>query len=45
VKTPPALPSLSWNHSKTVTIDGRVALVGGHNLWSSDYTSAIRQVR
>jgi hypothetical protein len=35
--TPAALPSLSWNHSKTISVDGRVALVGGHNLWSADY--------
>ena len=35
--TPATLPSLSWNHSKTIAVDGRVALVGGHNLWSADY--------
>jgi phosphatidylserine/phosphatidylglycerophosphate/cardiolipin synthase-like enzyme len=29
--------SYSWNHSKVVTVDGREALVGGHNLWSQDY--------
>lgn len=29
--------SYSWNHSKIVTVDGRDALVGGHNLWSEDY--------
>lgn len=29
--------SFSWNHSKIITVDGREALVGGHNLWSSDY--------
>jgi phosphatidylserine/phosphatidylglycerophosphate/cardiolipin synthase-like enzyme len=29
--------SYSWNHSKVVTVDGREALVGGHNLWSEDY--------
>ncbi len=29
--------SYSWNHSKIVTVDGREALVGGHNLWSADY--------
>jgi phosphatidylserine/phosphatidylglycerophosphate/cardiolipin synthase-like enzyme len=38
--TPPEAPSLSWNHSKTITVDGRVALVGGHNLWGSDYIQA-----
>ncbi|MBD0282924.1 MAG: hypothetical protein ICV69_12140 [Thermoleophilaceae bacterium] len=37
VGTPAALPSLSWNHAKTISIDGRVALVGGHNLWGADY--------
>lgn len=40
VGTPPELPSLSWNHSKTITVDGRVALVGGHNLWGADYIQA-----
>ncbi|MBL8674731.1 MAG: hypothetical protein JNL07_07585, partial [Rhodospirillales bacterium] len=29
--------SFSWNHSKIVAVDGRAALVGGHNLWSRDY--------
>ena len=29
--------SFSWNHSKIVSVDGREALVGGHNLWSGDY--------
>jgi phosphatidylserine/phosphatidylglycerophosphate/cardiolipin synthase-like enzyme len=29
--------SYSWNHSKIVAVDGREALVGGHNLWSDDY--------
>lgn len=29
--------SYSWNHSKILTVDGREALVGGHNLWSDDY--------
>ena len=37
VGTPANLPALSWNHSKTIAVDGRVALVGGHNLWSADY--------
>jgi phosphatidylserine/phosphatidylglycerophosphate/cardiolipin synthase-like enzyme len=37
IATPEDLPSLSWNHSKTIAIDDRVALVGGHNLWSTDY--------
>lgn len=28
---------VSWNHSKIVAADGRVALVGGINMWSADY--------
>ena len=43
VGTPADLPSLSWNHSKTLAIDGRVALVGGHNLWSADYIQGYPQ--
>jgi phosphatidylserine/phosphatidylglycerophosphate/cardiolipin synthase-like enzyme len=27
----------SWNHSKIVAVDGVVALVGGHNLWTAHY--------
>ena len=27
----------SWNHAKIVSVDGRVAMVGGHNFWSEDY--------
>ncbi len=27
----------SWNHAKIVAVDGREALVGGHNLWHADY--------
>lgn len=27
----------SWNHAKIVAVDGRVAIVGGHNLWHADY--------
>jgi phosphatidylserine/phosphatidylglycerophosphate/cardiolipin synthase-like enzyme len=29
--------SFSWNHSKIIAVDGREALVGGHNLYSQDY--------
>ena len=29
--------SYSWNHAKIISVDGRDALVGGHNLWSEDY--------
>jgi phosphatidylserine/phosphatidylglycerophosphate/cardiolipin synthase-like enzyme len=27
----------SWNHSKMVAADGKVAIVGGHNLWTQHY--------
>ena len=27
----------SWNHAKIVAVDGRAAIVGGHNLWHADY--------
>ena len=33
----PSCGSFSWNHAKIVTVDGRAALVGGHNMWSPDY--------
>jgi phosphatidylserine/phosphatidylglycerophosphate/cardiolipin synthase-like enzyme len=29
--------SFSWNHAKIVAVDGREAVVGGHNLWTQDY--------
>jgi len=29
--------SISWNHAKIVAVDGKSALVGGHNMWSQDY--------
>ena len=29
--------SFSWNHAKIVAVDGKSALVGGHNMWSQDY--------
>jgi hypothetical protein len=29
--------SFSWNHAKIIAIDGEIALVGGHNLWTTDY--------
>ena len=29
--------SYSWNHAKTVSIDGVDALVGGHNMYTLDY--------
>lgn len=33
----PSCDGFSWNHTKIIAVDGRVALVGGHNLWSRDY--------
>lgn len=29
--------SPSWNHAKIVAVDGREAIVGGHNFWHDDY--------
>jgi PLD-like domain len=29
--------TLSWNHSKIVVADGKVALAGGHNMHTADY--------
>ncbi len=29
--------SESWNHAKMVAVDGKTALVGGHNMWSQQY--------
>jgi hypothetical protein len=29
----------SWNHAKIVAVDGKTALVGGHNMWSQQYLS------
>jgi len=28
---------LSWNHSKIIAVDGKTAIVGGHNMWSGSY--------
>ena len=36
----PSCGSASWNHAKIVAVDGRTALVGGHNMWSEDYLVA-----
>lgn len=33
----PSCGSFSWNHSKILAVDGKAALVGGHNSWSKDY--------
>lgn len=30
----------SWNHAKIVAVDGRRALVGGHNQWADSYLTA-----
>ncbi len=32
--------SFSWNHAKIVAVDGRTALVGGHNMYDGDYLQA-----
>jgi hypothetical protein len=29
--------SQSWNHAKMVAVDGKTAIVGGHNMWSQQY--------
>ncbi len=29
--------SQSWNHAKIVAVDGKTAIVGGHNMWSQQY--------
>lgn len=29
--------SFSWNHGKFIVVDGKEAIVGGHNLWTEDY--------
>jgi len=36
----PSCGALSWNHAKIVAVDGRRAIVGGHNMWSPDYLTA-----
>jgi phosphatidylserine/phosphatidylglycerophosphate/cardiolipin synthase-like enzyme len=36
----PPCSALSWNHAKIVAVDGRRAIVGGHNMWSADYLGA-----
>jgi phosphatidylserine/phosphatidylglycerophosphate/cardiolipin synthase-like enzyme len=27
----------SWNHAKIIAVDGKTAIVGGHNMWAQDY--------
>jgi phosphatidylserine/phosphatidylglycerophosphate/cardiolipin synthase-like enzyme len=34
---PSTCGTFSWNHAKIVAVDGRDAIVGGHNLWTRDY--------
>lgn len=34
---PQECDGFSWNHAKIIAIDGRLAMVGGHNLWPKDY--------
>jgi hypothetical protein len=34
-----AYASLSTNHAKIVAMDGKEAIVGGHNLWPGDYAN------
>jgi phosphatidylserine/phosphatidylglycerophosphate/cardiolipin synthase-like enzyme len=34
----------SWNHSKIVAVDGRTAIIGGHNMWPSDYLQTTNPV-
>jgi phosphatidylserine/phosphatidylglycerophosphate/cardiolipin synthase-like enzyme len=36
----PSCGGLSWNHAKIVAVDGDVAIVGGHNLWTPDYLAS-----
>lgn len=31
---------VSWNHTKIIAADGKLALVGGHNMWDADYLRA-----
>ena len=30
----------SWNHSKIVAVDGRVAMSGGHDMWAKQYSAS-----
>jgi phosphatidylserine/phosphatidylglycerophosphate/cardiolipin synthase-like enzyme len=33
----PECGTFSWPHAKIVAVDGRVAITGGHNMWTRDY--------
>jgi phosphatidylserine/phosphatidylglycerophosphate/cardiolipin synthase-like enzyme len=33
----PTCGTFSWPHAKIIAVDGRVAITGGHNLWTRDY--------
>jgi len=37
VNTSADLKCASWNHAKIVAVDGRVAIVGGHNWYETAY--------
>lgn len=32
-----SVKAITWNHSKIIAVDGKRALVGGHNMWSGPY--------
>lgn len=34
----------SWNHSKIVAVDGRTAIIGGHNMFAGDYLQTTNPV-
>lgn len=34
----------SWNHSKIIAVDGRTAIVGGHNMFPGDYLQTTNPV-
>jgi phosphatidylserine/phosphatidylglycerophosphate/cardiolipin synthase-like enzyme len=36
--------AFSWNHSKIVAVDGRTAIIGGHNMFPSDYLQTTNPV-
>lgn len=35
-----SVPSITWNHAKILAVDGRRAMVGGHNMWAGPYLGA-----
>jgi len=36
--------AFSWNHSKIVAVDGRTAIIGGHNMFPTDYLQTTNPV-